>query len=257
MDEKEYNYSDSNESSSGESSSNESNSDESSSGSISLLPVCGKMIRQNPINGYVSINDITKGTGKYWSGYKNKKRTQQFIKELEIATKIPKTKLITGKSNQDRWIHPYLAIHFCQWICPKLSVEISRFVYNFISGSFTPSEFTQYIQTISDNKKLIKSTKYFEREHETLKKELRELKSDKSSLEREHETLKKELRELKSDKSSLERERETLIRKLKSFTPLQRFKNICIDENQIKIKHLKRYNLSITKDENTLILDPK
>ena len=170
---------------SNESSSDESSSDESSSYEFtSLIPVSNKFVRQNPNNGYVSVNDITKGTGKYWCGYKNKKSTKKFIKEVEITTKIPKKNLITEKSNQDRWVHPYIAIHFCQWVCPKLSVEISKFVYNFISGSFVPSEFTQYIQTISDNK--------------NLKKELTDIKSKKSSFEHENENLKRKLKSFKN-----------------------------------------------------------
>jgi len=240
--EKEYYHSSSDESSSDDSSSDESSSDESSSdesssdesssnasSSMNLLPVGNTFIRQNSKNGYVSVNDITKGTGKYWSGYKDKKRTKQFIKELEITTKIPKKHLITGKSNQDRWIHPYIAIHFCQWICPKISVEISRFVYNFISGSFVPSEFTQYIKTISDNKQLIKSKKRFESDNEKLKKELNELRSNKSSFEQANEKLK---------------------RKLKSF------KNITIHKNQLKIKNSKEYDMSIIEND-TLVLTPK
>jgi hypothetical protein len=290
---KEYYESSSDESSSDESSSSESSSSESSSSESSStfsLSICNKTIRQNSINGYISVNDITAGTGKFWSGYKNKKRTKKFIEEVEITTRIPKEKLITGKSNRNRWIHPYIAIHFCQWISPKLSVEISRFVYNFISSSFVPSEFTQYIQTISDNKKLKLNISSFKDENEKLKKELNIFKSSKILFERDNEKLKKELNIFKSSKILFERENEKfkneltnlhlnitsfknenerlnkklidLKSKIQSFEnnnkklkrKIKLYKNITIDKNIIKIKDSNKYKLSI--ENNILILTP-
>ena len=272
-DESSSNESSSDESSSDESSSDESSSDESSSINFTkLLPIGEKYVRQNPNNGYVSVNDITKGTKKNWCYYRKNKNTKKFIKELKITTNLSKYQLITGSSSHNRWIHPYIAINFCQWISPQMSVQISKFVYNFISGSFIPSEFTKYIQTMSENKTLkielelnkssfelenkklikelddLKSNKSsFELKNEKLKKELDNLKSNKSSFERKNEKLKKELDNLKANKSSFELKNEKLKRKLRCF------KNITIDNKNIKINNSKKYDLTISDNDEIIL----
>jgi hypothetical protein len=307
----------SNEFSSDESSSNESSSDESSSDESSsinftkLLPIGEKYVRQNPNNGYVSVNDITKGTKKNWCYYRKNKNTKKFIKELKITTNLSKYQLITGSSSHNRWIHPYIAINFCQWISPQMSVQISKFVYNFISGSFIPSEFTKYIQTMSENKTLkielelnkssfelenktlknelesnkssferkneklikelddLKSNKSsFERKNEKLIKELDDFKTSKSSFERKNEQLKKELDNLKANKSLIESENEKFIKELddlksnkssfelkneKLKRKLRCFKNITIDNKNIKINNSKKYDLTISDNDEIIL----
>ena len=293
-DESSSNESSSDESSSDESSSDESSSDESSSINFTkLLPIGEKYVRQNPNNGYVSVNDITKGTKKNWCYYRKNKNTKKFIKELKITTNLSKYQLITGSSSHNRWIHPYIAINFCQWISPQMSVQISKFVYNFISGSFIPSEFTKYIQTMSENKTLkielelnkssfelenkklikelddLKSNKSsFELKNEKLKKELDNLKSNKSSFERKNEKLKKELDNLKSNKSSFERKNEKLKKELDNLKAnkssfelkneklkrkLRCFKNITIDNKNIKINNSKKYDLTISDNDEIIL----
>ena len=236
-----YTVSSSNESNSDESSSDESSSDESSSinstsnesssiNSTKLLPIGEKYVRQNPNNGYVSVNDITRGTKKSWCNYRKNKNTKKFIKELKLTTNLSKYQLINGSSSHNRWIHPYIAINFCQWISPQMSVQISKFVYNFISGSFIPSEFTKYIQTMSENK-ILKI----------------ELELNKSSFELENKKLKKELDDLKSNKSSFELENKKLKRKLRCF------KNITIDNKNIKINNSKKYDLTISENDDIIL----
>ena len=248
-DESSSDVSSSDESSSDESSSINSTSNESSSiNSTKLLPIGEKYVRQNPNNGYVSVNDITRGTKKSWCNYKKNKNTKKFIKELKLTTNLSKYQLINGSSSHNRWIHPYIAINFCQWISPQMSVQISKFVYNFISGSFIPSEFTKYIQTMSENKilkiELELNKASFEHNNEKLKKEL-EL--NKSSFERKNEKLKKELDDLKSNKSSFELENKKLKRKLRCF------KNITIDNKNIKINNSKKYDLTISENDDIIL----
>lgn len=186
--------------------------------STTLLPIGNKFVRQK-FNGYVSVNDIKKvsGTKKSWCHFKENKSVKKFIKELMLTTNLSKDKLIIGTSH-NRWIHPYLAIHFSQWISPIIAVEMSRFLYSFISGSFTPSEYTNYIQTMSENKSLLLFKSSFENENEKLKKELLDIKSNNSLFE--NETLKKELVDFKSSKKSLKSKNEKLKKELvelKSF----------------------------------------
>ena len=96
-----------------------------------------------------------------------------------------------------------------------------------------------------DNLKSNKSS--FERKNEKLKKELDNLKSNKSSFERKNEKLKKELDNLKANKSSFELKNEKLKRKLRCF------KNITIDNKNIKINNSKKYDLTISDNDEIIL----
>ena len=208
-----------------------------------------KKIRQKSDNGYMFVSDIKKGTGKQWCVYIKLTSTKKFIKELQLTTGLSRDELIIEKSTHNRWIHPYIAIHMCQWISPKLSVEISKFVYNFISGSFIPSEYTRYIETISENKTLKVSESKFKNKNLKLNKEIENFKS-------ENIKLKKEIKELNDTISSCQVKNKKLKRKIELN---KTSKNLVYDGNDIKLtlnKYINDYDISY-EDNNTILLKYK
>ena len=215
-------------------------------------------IRQNPKNGYISMNDIIKiDKKKQWSMYYNKKSTKKFIEELMLLTNLTEEDLIKTISTQNRWIHPYIAINLCQWISPKVSVQISKFVYDYISESFLPSHFIEYVSFKSENKQLKQDLQSLVQENESLKKKT---KQDADTLT-ENEALKKKLEDMKIFYENVENEKYN--KKLneikdKFYSYQLRFNNLLqFDDKSIRIKNYTSYKMNVIAETNTLILEKK
>jgi len=93
------------------------------------LPV----VNQKIYNGYILINDITrlKKSSRSWSQYIKKKRTKELLKVLSREVNLNIEELI-GQNQKKRWVHPYLAYDFANWMSPDISFRISRFLDNYI-----------------------------------------------------------------------------------------------------------------------------
>ena len=90
------------------------------------------IVRQRTIDGYICVNDIVKMyNNKKWSQYKKNKRTKELITCLSLETGLSRDELISN-NRLDRWIHPYLAYDFAQWIDPRISIKLARFVEEYI-----------------------------------------------------------------------------------------------------------------------------
>jgi KilA-N domain len=97
-------------------------------------------IPQRASDGYINATDMCKAAGRKISHYLENDSTTAFINELSSDAGIPASDLIQsvkgGASNlQGTWVHPDVAIHMGQWLSPKFSVMVSKWVREWISGN--------------------------------------------------------------------------------------------------------------------------
>ncbi len=103
---------------------------------------CGTIIRQRE-DGYLNATDMCKINNKRYNDYIENKTTKEYLKELSSDTGILVSQLVEvykGKSSkyeQGTWVHPHVAIHLAQWLSPKFSVAVSKWVLRFIYGDLT------------------------------------------------------------------------------------------------------------------------
>lgn len=109
---------------------------------LDLIPheTRGIIIHQRPKDGYINATAMCKAAGKKWFDYKRQTTTQPFLDELSGATGIPASELIQSLSGghphlQGTWAHPRVAIHLAQWLSPEFAVQVSGWVFDWMSGN--------------------------------------------------------------------------------------------------------------------------
>lgn len=116
---------------------------------------CGKSIRQRLSDGYLNATDMCKINGRFYGHYIDTNTTKEFINELSCDINIPISQLIevrkgnSKKFKQGTWVHPHVAIHLAQWLSPKFSVAVSKWVLRFMYGDLT------LIDEIKQNNKIM------------------------------------------------------------------------------------------------------
>jgi hypothetical protein len=107
-----------------------------------IKQLVGSDIRQRVKDGYLNATDMCKANGKLLSDYSRLQQTKEFVEELSIDMGFPISKIIEIKRggsryDQGTWVHPFAAIHLAQWLSPKFSVAVSKWVFRFVSGDPT------------------------------------------------------------------------------------------------------------------------
>ena len=81
-------------------------------------------------DGYVSLTDMAKASGKRVNDYLENKATNEYLAGLSDDTGIPVSSLIhtvRGKGkNQGTWAHPEIAIDFAQWCSVPFRIWANR-----------------------------------------------------------------------------------------------------------------------------------
>lgn len=108
---------------------------------LDLIPheTRGFIIHQRPKDGYINATAMCQAAGKRWFDYKRQLTTQPFLDELSSATGIPASEIIQSLSGghphlQGTWVHPRVAIHLAQWLSPEFAVQVSGWVFDWMSG---------------------------------------------------------------------------------------------------------------------------
>ena len=73
---------------------------------------------------------------------RSKINTKEFLVELRSETGISVSELVQvlkgGQPHlQGSWVHPQVAIHLAQWVSAKFAVQVSKWVYDWMSGKRT------------------------------------------------------------------------------------------------------------------------
>lgn len=86
-------------------------------------------------DSYVNATELCKAAGKKWADYARLDGTDAFIQALAESTGIPIESLIQSKSGRTggTWIHPRVAMHFCQWVSARFAVAVSGWVLQLLT----------------------------------------------------------------------------------------------------------------------------
>jgi hypothetical protein len=113
---------------------------------LALIPysVDGTIIEQRGIDGYINATAMCRAVGKLFNDYARLSSSTAYARELETDTRIPISELIQsvkgGNSDaQGTWVHPKVALHLAQWLSPRFAVQVTNWVYDWMTGRVSPS----------------------------------------------------------------------------------------------------------------------
>ena len=114
---------------------------------LSLIPHVheGEIIYQRATDGYVDATAMCHAAGKDFAGYMALPTTVDFLEELSKDTSIPTSDLIQNLPDDRHgviatWVHPYIALNLGQWLSPKFTLLVSKWIDEWRSGSATPKK---------------------------------------------------------------------------------------------------------------------
>jgi KilA-N domain len=78
--------------------------------------------------------------GRPWSRYWELPTAKAFAQELSFDLGIPISTLIQSMKGGDirfqgTWVHPQVAINLAQWLSARFAVQVSQWIYDWMSGS--------------------------------------------------------------------------------------------------------------------------
>ncbi len=95
----------------------------------------------------------TTAAGGRWYNYRRLESTGHFLRALEAKTQIRVLELIqevTLAGVTSTWVHPKIAIHLAQWLSADFAVQVSEWVYDWLSGATntpaTPAELPVHLR---------------------------------------------------------------------------------------------------------------
>ena len=103
----------------------------------------GVIIPQRPIDGYINATAMCQKAGKKFAQYHMNQSTQEFVAALSADVGIPTSAIIQvhkggyDKQSQGTWVHPKVAIHLAQWLSPEFSVQVTNWVFEWMSGNIS------------------------------------------------------------------------------------------------------------------------
>lgn len=101
------------------------------------------VIEQRASDGYINATAMCKAADRRIAKYLENDTTQDYLQELSSDVRIRTSELVQvikgGEPHlQGTWVHPQVAIHLAQWLSPKFSVQVSKWVYDWMSGKGQP-----------------------------------------------------------------------------------------------------------------------
>lgn len=104
--------------------------------------VNNSVIEQRANDGYINATALCKVAGKRWHNYLREETSGHFLRALEAKTGISRGELIqevnTNTPSPSAWVHPKVAIHLAQWLSADFAVQVSEWVYDWMSGASSP-----------------------------------------------------------------------------------------------------------------------
>ena len=121
--------------------------------SLTLIPhkVAESIVDQRASDGYINATAMCKAAGKQFNEYTSRTSTKEFLDELSPETGIPVSGLIQVLKGgtpelQGSWVHPQVAIHLAQWVSAKFAVQVSKWVFDWISGKGQPAKLPFHLE---------------------------------------------------------------------------------------------------------------
>lgn len=108
------------------------------------------LIDQRTSDGYINATSLCKVASKEWSHYAANDRTIAFLEELSADLGIPRSEIIQsvkgGNGPQGTWVHPQVAINLAQWLSAKFAVQVSKWIFDWMSGKGSPAQIPYHIR---------------------------------------------------------------------------------------------------------------
>ncbi len=128
----------------------------------------GSLIHQRASDGYINATAMCNAAKKLIGHYLELKTTKDFVAELAKETKMNAAHLVQiarggNSAYQGTWVHPQVAIHLGQWLSAKFAVQVSKWVYEWMSGGVTAGQANSmptHIQRYMINRSEIPSTHF-------------------------------------------------------------------------------------------------
>ena len=121
--------------------------------SLDLIPHTyeGQIVRLRSRDGYVNATAMCKAAGREFKHYNENRATREFLAELSSEVGIPTSELIQSLSGgnpaiQGTWVHPQVAIHLAQWASARFAVQVTQWVYDWMTGLSPESTAWQVFQ---------------------------------------------------------------------------------------------------------------
>lgn len=113
--------------------------------------VQNSVVEQRAVDGYINATAMCKAAGKQFNEYTSKSSTSAFLVELAAETGISVSELVQvvkgGKPHlQGSWVHPQVAIHLAQWVSAKFAVQVSKWVFDWMSGKGQPAKLPFHLE---------------------------------------------------------------------------------------------------------------
>lgn len=98
-----------------------------------------EIVQQRVKDGYINATAMCQATGKRFHDYVRIGPTQAFLTALSTETGIPVPKLVQTLNGGDvrlqgTWVHPQVAINLATWCSATFAVQVSKWVYDWMSG---------------------------------------------------------------------------------------------------------------------------
>ncbi|QTC00490.1 KilA-N domain-containing protein [Alcaligenes sp. SORT26] len=102
------------------------------------------IVQQRSSDGYINATELCHAAGKRWHNYVRNETTGNFLRALAAKTRISVLDLnqeVRDKNGTaSTWVHPKVAIHLAQWLSADFAVQVSEWVYEWMSGQGAPRE---------------------------------------------------------------------------------------------------------------------
>jgi hypothetical protein len=100
----------------------------------------GEIVVLRQKDGYINATAMCKAAGKEFKHYNANATTKAFLDALSAEVGIPTAELvisITGGTPtlQGTWVHPQVAINLATWCSATFAVQVSKWVYDWMSGT--------------------------------------------------------------------------------------------------------------------------
>lgn len=99
----------------------------------------GSVIEQRAQDGFINATAMCKVAGRLWADYARLQHTREFLAALSRSMGNPIDQFVvsvtTGANDQrGTWVHPQVAIHLAQWLSAEFAVQVSQWVFDWMSG---------------------------------------------------------------------------------------------------------------------------
>lgn len=109
--------------------------------SLELIPrkVKESTIQQRASDGYINATELCLVAGQQWHRYIWLETTGHFLRTLAGKEGLTVPQLCEDRSNGVVWVHPKVALHLAQWLSPEFAVQVTDWVYEWMSGGGKPA----------------------------------------------------------------------------------------------------------------------